>query len=190
MSDKTLKWLEGCCKIIRENEELLTELDRRIGDGDHGINMVRGFEEVARKVEDGGANIKTAGIALMSKVGGAAGSLYGSGFYEGSKKVEKVESIDDLITFLGAMLFKIKELGGASVGDKTIVDVLEPSLNALKEKRDVDEMIKIAEKAMIGTTDMMAKKGRASYLKERSIGTQDPGATSTYLMLKVWHGLL
>ena len=189
MSDKTWEWLKICCEAIKKNEELLTDLDRRIGDGDHGVNMVRGFEAIIATLDEKNA-LKTAANAVMNSVGGAAGSLYGSGLYAASKKIDRIEGIDDLITFLEAMLFRIKELGGASVGDKTIVDVLKPSLDVLREKRSVEEMINTARNAMAATKDMVAKKGRASYLKERSIGTQDPGATSMYLMIEAWHGLL
>ncbi len=188
--DKTYEWLMRAARAIRENEELLTDLDRAIGDGDHGANMVRGMDAALEKSEKADNKLGAAGMAIMSVTGGAAGSLYGSALYEASKHLSIIEDIEDIKLLCSIMLQRIKALGGAEAGDKTIVDVLEPFTNALNDGKGFGEALSIAEKALRMTKDMVAKRGRASYLGERSAGTIDPGAYSIYLMLKSFEDLI
>jgi dihydroxyacetone kinase-like protein len=182
--DRTYEWLERAFIQIKENEARLTDMDRAIGDGDHGANMVRGMEAALEGARSAENRLKAAGMAIMSVTGGAAGSLYGSALHEASKNVKAIESLEDVKRVSEIMLGKIKSLGGARVGDKTIVDVLEPFTIALGDGKSFDEALAIAEEAMNNTRDIVARKGRASYLGERSRGTIDPGACSMYLMLK------
>lgn len=188
--DKTYEWLMRTASAIRENEELLTDLDRAIGDGDHGANMVRGMDAALDRSEKADNKLRAAGMSIMSVTGGAAGSLYGSALYEASKHLSTIESIEDVKKLSSIMLQKIKAIGGAEVGDKTIVDVLEPFTKALNDGKSLEEAISIAEEALQKTKDMVAKKGRASYLGQRSAGTIDPGAYSTYILLKSFEGLI
>ncbi|RLF83279.1 dihydroxyacetone kinase subunit L [Thermococci archaeon] len=187
-------------KYLTENKEYLTQLDAAIGDGDHGINMDRGARTALERL--GTMNPKTprellriVGMALLSSVGGAAGPLYGTVFMKMSMTIGNKEKIDDkdLVKALENALIGIKTLGKAEVGEKTMVDVWEPVVEFLKEKvlneeNEISEIcreiIKLAEERMKATIPMQAKKGRASYLGERSIGHQDPGATSSYLFFK------
>jgi dihydroxyacetone kinase-like protein len=188
--DRTYEWLVKAARAIREHEALLTDLDRAIGDGDHGTNMVRGFDAAVERAKDAENKLRAAGMAIMSITGGAAGSLYGSALYAASKQVSAIETMDDIKKLVEAMLQRIKALGGAEVGDKTIVDVLEPFIDAMKEGKSFEEALNIAEEALQKTKDMVAKKGRASYLGQRSAGTIDPGAYSTYLILKSFEDLI
>jgi len=187
-------------KYLAENKEYLTQLDAAIGDGDHGINMDRGARTALERL--GTMNPKTprellriVGMALLSSVGGAAGPLYGTVFMKMSMTIGNKEKIDDkgLVKALENALIGIKTLGKAEVGEKTMVDVWEPVVEFLKgkvlnEENEISEIcreiIKLAEERMKATIPMQAKKGRASYLGERSIGHQDPGATSSYLFFK------
>jgi dihydroxyacetone kinase-like protein len=189
--DRTYEWLERAFIQIKENEARLTDMDRAIGDGDHGANMVRGMEAALEGARSAENRLKAAGMAIMSVTGGAAGSLYGSALYEASKSVKSIENVEDVKRVSEIMLGKIKSLGGARMGDKTIVDVLEPFTAALRDGKNFEEALAIAEEAMKSTREMVARKGRASYLGERSRGTIDPGAYSMYLMLKsfevIWY---
>ena len=189
--DRTYEWLERAFIQIKENEARLTDMDRAIGDGDHGANMVRGMEAALEGARSAENRLKAAGMAIMSVTGGAAGSLYGSALYEASKNVKSIENVEDVKRVSEIMLGKIKSLGGARMGDKTIVDVLEPFTAALRDGKNFEEALAIAEEAMKSTREMVARKGRASYLGERSRGTIDPGAYSMYLMLKsfevIWY---
>ncbi|QCX33334.1 dihydroxyacetone kinase subunit L [Caloramator sp. E03] len=185
--------------VIEENKMYLTNLDAAIGDGDHGLNMSKGFKVVKEKLEsDESKNIgdilKKVSMALISTVGGASGPLYGTAFMKaGMKAINKDEiDINDFTLLLEEALKGIKDRGKATIGEKTMVDTLEPALYALKasinDKLDCVECLdKMMDAAFIGkenTKDMIAKKGRASYLGERSKGHLDPGAVSSYLILK------
>jgi dihydroxyacetone kinase-like protein len=192
--------LSKMVEVIHENKEYLTELDSAIGDADHGINMDRGFEAIAKKlpdfsaVTDIGAILKTCGMTLISTVGGASGPLYGTAFLQagaawaGKKELEP----GDMLGALDAALKGIIMRGKANLGDKTMVDALTPAVAALKEAlasgasaaEALDKAAGAAEEGMKGTIPIQAKKGRASYLGERSIGHQDPGATSTFLLIR------
>lgn len=187
-------------KYLAENKEYLTQLDAAIGDGDHGINMDRGARTALERLDTmdpktPGELLRIVGMALLSSVGGAAGPLYGTVFMKMSMTIGNKEKIDDkgLVKALENALIGIKTLGKAEVGEKTMVDVWEPVVEFLKgkvlnEENEISEIcreiIKLAEERMKATIPMQAKKGRASYLGERSIGHQDPGATSSYLFFK------
>jgi len=194
-----LKWLEATAAVIEENRQYLTDLDSPIGDADHGINMDRGFKKIVSKLpgveeKDIGAILKTSGMALITSVGGAAGPLYGTLLMDAGKGVAgKMElSDDDLVTLLDAGLKGVVRIGKTNLEDKTMVDALHPAVEALKKAvadgKDTVEALHLmtdaAHQGMKATIPMLARKGRASYLGERSIGHQDPGATSSYLLLK------
>ena len=197
---QVLKWLEATAAVIEENRQYLTDLDSPIGDADHGINMDRGFKKIVSKLpgveeKDIGAILKTSGMALITSVGGAAGPLYGTFLMDAGKAVagNKMElSDDDLVALLDAGLKGVIKIGKTNLEDKTMVDALYPALEALKgavaDGQDTVEALHLmtdaAHEGMKATIPMLARKGRASYLGERSIGHQDPGATSSYLLLK------
>ncbi len=196
---QVLKWLETTAAVIEENRQYLTDLDSPIGDADHGINMDRGFKKIVSKLpgveeKDIGAILKTSGMALITSVGGAGGPLYGTLLMDAGKAVPgKMElSDDDLVTLLAAGLKGVIRIGKTNLEDKTMVDALHPAVEALKKavadgKSTVEAlhlMTDAAYEGMKATIPMLARKGRASYVGERSIGHQDPGATSSYLLLK------
>lgn len=204
--DDALEWIKTCANILAENKEYLTELDAAIGDADHGANMNRGFQAVLTKLpeladKDIGTIFKTVGMTLLSTVGGAGGPLYGTFFIQaGMKSAGKMElGLEDWTIALDAALSGIIMRGKAELGDKTMVDALTPGLNALTialqdglpMNQALANSAEAAKVGMLGTTPLVARKGRASYLGERSAGHQDPGATSSYLILKtaaeVWH---
>ncbi len=174
---------------IDKDWQYLTELDQVIGDGDHGINMHRGFTAVLQKLpedRDIGAILKSVGMTLVSTVGGAAGPLYGTAFMKMGVKLAGKEEItrEELLEAFDEAVAGIKQRGHAVRGEKTILDALEPALDVLKAGGSWDEAVKAAEDGIEYTKTIIATKGRASYLGERSIGHQDPGATSVTLMLK------
>ena len=196
--DEVLSWIKAYSQVITENKEYLTDLDSAIGDADHGANMDRGFQAVLAKLpavedKDIGTIFKTVGMTLISTVGGAAGPLYGTFFIQaGSKLKGKFElTLTDWAAALDAATSGVVNLGKASVGDKTMVDALTPAVQSLNgtsgKELSMNEALKksakAAEEGMKGTIPLLALKGRASYLGERSIGHQDPGATSSFLLL-------
>ena len=196
---QVLKWLEATAAVLEENRPYLTDLDSPIGDADHGINMDRGFKKIVSKLpgvedKDIGAILKTSGMALVTSVGGAAGPLYGTLLMDAGKAVAGKEELsdDDLVALLAAGLKGVIRIGKTNLEDKTMVDALHPALEALREAladgKDTVEALHLmtdaAHEGMKDTIPMLARKGRASYLGERSIGHQDPGATSSYLLLK------
>lgn len=171
------KWMELFSQKITANEKYLCELDAPIGDSDHGFNMKRGMDAVVTKLNSAPDELticfKTIAMALISTVGGASGPLYGTAFLEMAKESQKSNNIDDL---LEAALAGIKKRGGATIGDKTMVDVWSVVIEAIKQDALTTEKI---EAAVLATKDMIAKKGRASYLGERSINHIDPGSQSS-----------
>lgn len=198
--DDIVEWLRACARSMAENKDYLTQLDAEIGDADHGINMDRGFAAVIAKLppvqdKDVGAILRTAGMALVSTVGGAGGPLYGTFFMRmGMVSGGKYELADaDVLAMLDAGVKGVVERGKANLGDKTMVDVLHPAVEALRQalanSMDVAQALErasdAAEAGMRATIPMKALKGRASYLGERSIGHQDPGATSSRLILQL-----
>lgn len=185
----TIQWFTKANQKMQENKEYLTLLDKKIGDGDHGVNMARGFQEVASKLptEDYAsvsAVLKDVAMTLMSKVGGAAGPLYGTIFLKMSMAVKGTETMDYTMFTNGLEegLAGVKQRGKAEAGEKTLVDVWEPVKDFFKQGTEfqADELVKTAEDAMESTKEMQASKGRAAYFKEKSIGHIDPGATSSY----------
>ena len=197
--DQIVQWLELTAAVLTENKAYLTELDSPIGDADHGINMDRGFRNVKEKLpsvadKDIGNILKTTGMTLISKVGGASGPLYGTFFMRGGMAAGAKEELtgDDLITMLQAGVDGVVQRGRAQPEDKTMVDTWLPALAAYRATYDNGQdmmaalraTVTAAEQGMKDTIPLQARKGRASYLGERSIGHQDPGATSSYLMIK------
>lgn len=194
---QVVDWLKKLNVIYTEQKDFLSKLDSDIGDGDHGVNMARGFNAVVSAIEaappaDIGAAFKSASMSLIKTVGGASGPLYGTFFLRASVVFAGKQEIDlgAWTTALEKGVQGIEQLGKARKGDKTMLDAWLPALAALKGKEgnDIKEALKAsadaAEEGMKATIPLQAKKGRASYLGERSIGHQDPGATSTFLLLQ------
>jgi len=195
-----IEWLEKVAIVIKENKDLLTTLDSDIGDADHGYNMERGFNKVSEKLEELSSSqdiatlMKNIGMTLISSIGGASGPLYGTFFMQmGVNLNDKTEiTLEELKTSMENGVKGIKQRGRASIGEKTMIDVLEPVVKSLSESLDsnltlkeaLSNMVIVAEKGMKSTINMIARKGRASYLGERSLGHQDAGATSSFLILK------
>lgn len=181
--------LQAADEIIA-NKDYLTDLDRSIGDADHGVNMAKGFGFTKEALEADFDDYKTlfnkVATTLLSKVGGASGPLYGSFFMNFAASVKDIEELtrDELNKAFTAGVDGVKQRGKAEVGDKTMVDVLEPVAQALNAGKSFDEVVQIAEESMEKTKDIKAKKGRASYVGERSIGHIDPGAASSYILVK------
>ena len=192
-------WMNGIDVAMREEKDHLVQLDAAIGDGDHGTNMTRGFEAVVQALDadDGstpGKLLILAGRTLVGTVGGASGPLWGSALRSGGRVLADQATFEgtQLVEVLAAALASIKDLGTASVGDKTMVDALEPAVETLRARLSggapvadaLDAAVEAAEVGMRATIPLQARKGRASYLGERSIGHQDPGATSTALIIR------
>jgi dihydroxyacetone kinase-like protein len=193
------RWLQGAAASMKENRDYLTQLDAAIGDADHGTNMDRGFTAVLAKLDAGdapqapGPLLAAAGSTLVSTVGGASGPLWGTALRRAGRALGDGEEFDgaQLALALRAALDGVVELGAANEGEKTMVDSLSPAVRALDESlrggAPIAEALATAQAAgedgMRATVPLQAQKGRASYLGERSIGHQDPGATSTALIL-------
>jgi len=197
-----LQWLALCAQAMAEHREELIELDRPIGDSDHGENMDRGFKAVMAKVaeappETPGAALKLTAMTLMSKVGGAAGPLYGTAFLRAATALGDQAEIDaaTLVAALQAARDGIVARGKAEPGEKTMVDAWTPAVEAAAAAAGNGDVHKVllaaaeaAEAGAVSTDPMLARKGRASYLGERSIGHRDPGAVSTALLLRAAAG--
>ena len=193
--DTVLDWMRRFAAEMSEHREELVRLDTAIGDGDHGTNMDRGMRKALEKLEadqpaEAGAVLKTVAMALVSSVGGAAGPLYGTLFLQMGGAMGDENPVD-LPTFAAASrkaLEGVVARGKAELGDKTMVDALTPAVEALEQAPDFDtglrEAVAAAERGMKATIPLVARKGRASYLGERSKDHQDPGATSTYYLYK------
>lgn len=191
---QTVDWIKRTNEKLQTQKDYLTSLDRKIGDGDHGINMARGFQEVANALENEEFNevsdvLKKTALTVMSKVGGASGPLYGTTFLKMStackgKQVDRAAFAD----MVEAALDGIKQRGKAQTGEKTMIDVWSPVLAAMKENPEwkVDEIKEVAHTAMEETETMVATKGRAAYLKERSKGNLDPGSVSSYYLFEAF----
>lgn len=193
-----MRWLERIADVLHENRAYLTDLDSAIGDADHGVNMDRGFTSVrgkfpAMETMDISTRLKTVGTTLVSTVGGASGPLYGTAFLRAGMAVSGKQELAaaDVVAMLEAFLGGIVARGKAQPGEKTMVDALTPALAAAKQALAEGASLAVitqrahdaAEEGMKATIPMLATKGRASYLGERSIGHQDPGATSSWLIL-------
>jgi dihydroxyacetone kinase-like protein len=192
-------WMREVERSVRDERDYLVQLDAAIGDGDHGTNMTRGFEAVVRALDgEAGAPpgrlLILAGRTLVSTVGGASGPLWGSALRSGGRALGDSPTFDgaQLVEVLGACLAAVKDLGAAVAGDKTMVDALEPAVDTFRREvvagtpieAAVEAAAAAAEAGMRATVPLQARKGRASYLGERSIGHQDPGATSTALIIR------
>ncbi len=192
-------WMNEILASVRQERDHLVQLDSAIGDGDHGINMTRGFEAVVEALarEPGatpGRLLMLAGKTLVSSVGGASGPLWGSALRRAGRALGEEPNFEpqQLVAALDAALAAVDDLGQAKPGDKTMVDALEPAVSALRRelaagtelRTAVSVAAAAAEEGMRATIPMQARKGRASYLGERSIGHQDPGATSAALVLR------
>jgi dihydroxyacetone kinase-like protein len=191
--------MERSAQVFHENSAFLTQLDSAIGDADHGINMDRGFQAVAVKLP-GMANadistiLKTVGSTLVSTVGGASGPLYGTAFLRAGLATANKQTLEapDVIEMLEAALTGVKARGKAQIGEKTMLDALTTAITAAQQSQKqqasllqvLQSLADGAKTGMESTIPMLATKGRASYLGERSIGHQDPGATSCWLLLQ------
>lgn len=192
--------IEGMAKKIEAEKDYLTQLDNEIGDGDHGINLARGFEAVEKKLPslaggDIGALLKGVGMQLVSTVGGASGPLYGTAFMKAGMACKGLTELDGpaFIKAMEAAVDGIKMRGKATEGEKTMLDALCPALKVMQDevaagkslKEALQDAAAAAEKGVEYTKTIIATKGRASYLGERSLGHQDPGATSSLYLLQV-----
>jgi len=192
-------WMREINVSVRAERDHLVQLDAAIGDGDHGTNMTRGFEAVVQALDaDSGSPpgklLILAGRTLVSTVGGASGPLWGSALRSGGRVLGDQATFDgtQLVEVLAAALASVKDLGTAAIGDKTMVDSLEPAVNTLRARLAdgaavadaLEDAAVAAESGMRSTIPLQARKGRASYLGERSVGHQDPGATSTALVIR------
>jgi len=193
-------WMTEVAVAVESESDHLTQLDSAIGDGDHGVNMNRGFQAVQKALAGQGGSVPPgqllviAGKTLVSTVGGASGPLYGTALRHAGRALGKDPEFDGdgLVKALQAAVAGVRDLGAASPGDKTMVDALVPALDALREALDsglplgqaLSSAAEAAEEGARSTVPMQARKGRASYLGERSIGHQDPGATSSALILR------
>jgi phosphoenolpyruvate---glycerone phosphotransferase subunit DhaL len=192
-------WIRAFAAVVAENKEYLTELDSAIGDADHGINMNRGMQAVLGKLDaaepaDIGALLKAVGMTLVSTVGGASGPLYGTLFLQmGTSAAGKSDlSGEDWADALAAGVAGVQKRGKAELGDKTMIDALVPAVEAVRSAlaggSALDEALRrsaeAAREGMTATIPLVARKGRASYLGERSADHQDPGATSSWLLLR------
>ncbi|MDO8189098.1 dihydroxyacetone kinase subunit DhaL [Conexibacter sp. JD483] len=189
-------WVRAGAAVLEQERDRLNRLDADIGDGDHGANMTRGFKAAAERVASGAPAadaLRTVGMTLLSTVGGAAGPLYGSffiGLAGGLRDVSDADA-DVWATALEAATAAVQRRGKAEPGDKTMVDALVPARDALRGaaagaslQEALQAAADAAQKGAEATVPLLARKGRASYLGERSIGHQDPGATSTALLLQ------
>jgi dihydroxyacetone kinase-like protein len=197
--DDVVAWIRSFAAVVAEQKDYLTELDSAIGDADHGINMDRGMQAVLGKLDaqpggDVGALFKTVGMTLVSTVGGAGGPLYGTLFLQlGVATAGKAEiTQEDWAAALAAAVSGVQARGKAEPGDKTMVDALIPARDgfaaAVADGASLQDALRqaaaAAEDGMKATIPWVARKGRASYLGERSAGHQDPGATSSYLLMQ------
>ncbi|VVA48489.1 PTS-dependent dihydroxyacetone kinase, ADP-binding subunit DhaL [Serratia ficaria] len=196
---QVVDWLLRCGEVFTRQRDFLTQLDTEIGDADHGLNMNRGFNKVVEKLpsvadKDIGFILKNTGMTLLSSVGGASGPLFGTFFIRAAQAANAKQSLDlaELHQLMQEGVEGVVMRGKAEPGDKTLCDVWWPVVESLgqsaRQQLAVPDALRRAaeraEQAVEGTITMQARKGRASYLGERSIGHQDPGATSVMLMIK------
>ena len=193
-----IAFVQSYAGVVAEHKRELTKLDSAIGDADHGENLDRGFRAALERMPGEDATpaevLKAVAMALVSKVGGAAGPLYGTAFLRAASAVEGHDELDSsaIVAALEAALAGVVQRGKAELEDKTMVDAWSPGVDAakaaLERGADCSEMLKDAAEAaqngMTATIPLVARKGRASYLGERSAGHQDPGATSTYYLFR------
>jgi len=197
-TDKVRSVICEIARVMEEQKQYLSDLDQAIGDGDHGFNMARGFNVLTQKLKDTpgtdiGDLLKIVAMTLISNIGGAVGPLYGSMFLKASTASMGLAEIEqaDFLSFFREGVLAIQARGNAELGDKTMLDVLLPVVASLEKdtgaglscREAFANAEKVAADCMEKTKDIVAKKGRASYLGERSIGHIDPGAASSYLMI-------
>ena len=193
----TIEMVKQIASSIIDSEPLLTDADRNLGDGDHGLGMERGMKAVIEKIESSSFNqisdvFKSAGMAMMSSMGGASGALFGTLFRNGGKALDGEETLNSegLKSFLNAANEGVKSRGGASSGDKTMIDALEPAAQKASENISLPlyELISLvsqaADRGKEESKDMIATMGRAKTLGERSLGHPDAGACSVAIILK------
>jgi phosphoenolpyruvate---glycerone phosphotransferase subunit DhaL len=198
-TQQMLDWVRSFAAVVADQKQYLTELDSAIGDADHGINMNRGMQAALERLggeppADVTAAMRTVAMALISKVGGAGGPLYGSFFLQfGAAAGGRAEiSPSEWAEGLAAGIEAVQSRGKAEPGDKTMIDALLPARDALRAAladgdgfpEAIGKAADAAEEGMVATIPLVARKGRASYLGERSAGHQDPGATSSALLLR------
>jgi phosphoenolpyruvate---glycerone phosphotransferase subunit DhaL len=193
--DQVADWIKRFAAVVAEQKGELSRLDAAIGDGDHGTNMDRGLRKAVEKLDgvegnDIGAALKAVGMALVSSVGGAGGPLYGTFFLQAGQSATGRSELDTegFAAMVRAGVEGVQARGKAEPQDKTMVDALLPAVAALEQGGDLADAAAraadAAEEGMRATVDLVARKGRASYLGERSRGHQDPGATSSALMMR------
>ncbi|RDW20635.1 dihydroxyacetone kinase subunit DhaL [Oceanobacillus chungangensis] len=202
-----LNYFKQVTEVIENEKDYLCELDRKLGDGDHGVTMSIGWQSVNEKLDtelldetDCGKISSVVGMTFLNAVGSSVGPLYATGFIKGAKVLKnKTELTDsDIAEFWVAFVNGVKERGKAQVGDKTIVDTLDPFAKKLEakfaESQDIlaafSEAVQAGERGMESTKDLISKIGRSSRLGERSLGVQDPGATSAYLIIETFQKVL
>jgi dihydroxyacetone kinase-like protein len=198
--DQIVDWLYRCGEVFTQEADFLTGLDREIGDADHGLNMHRGFSKVVEKLpaiadKDIGFILKNTGMVLLSNVGGASGPLFGTFFLRAAQvtQAHQTLTLSELQQMIRDGADGVLGRGKAEPGDKTMCDVWLPVADALESATAreltitaaLDAACQVAEQAVAATITMQARKGRASYLGERSIGHQDPGATSVMFMVQM-----
>lgn len=198
--DHVIRFIEGVAARIKEHRDELVQLDSAIGDADHGINLDRGFTAVLAKLptvadKDIGTILKTVGMTLVSTVGGASGPLYGTAFMRAGMALADRQELGpaEIVAALEAAMEGIMARGKAQRGEKTMLDAIGPGIDVLKQSQASGEdfvsamrrAVAAVEEGMKATIPMLATKGRASYLGERSIGHQDPGATSSFYIAQV-----
>jgi dihydroxyacetone kinase-like protein len=193
--DGAVRWMQRFAEEMAEHRQELVRLDTAIGDGDHGTNMNRGMQKALEKLQaseqaDPGTVLKTVAMALVSSVGGAAGPLYGTLLLQIGTAMAGQAEVDQagFVAAWRAGLAGVKARGKAELGDKTMIDALTPAIDAMEQAPDLTASltaaVDAAQQGMNATTPLVARKGRASYLGDRSAGHQDPGATSTYYLFK------
>jgi dihydroxyacetone kinase-like protein len=196
-----IRMMNNIFQVMMANEGYLTRLDADIGDADHGINMVRGFTLVHERLlilndPDVEEILSTVGMALMEGAGGSSGALYGTFFVQAAQPLHKkkvIDKIDLSLIFSAGYTAMIEMSGGTKPGEKTMIDALDPAVKSLKESAYNEEVtllgalksaVAAARSGMESTIGLMAARGRAAYLGERSIGHQDIGATTMYLIIR------
>lgn len=195
--DALLAAIRNVADRLTDEKTSLTDLDSAIGDADHGANMNRGFQAAVEEAEssdgEAAAVVKAIGRALVSKVGGASGPLYGGSIMAASSELEEGITAETTVAFAESYLEKLQDRGDAPIGAKTMVDAVTPAVHTYKKSIEIDDLdplealgkaVDAAERGVAFTVPLRAKKGRASYLGWRSVGHQDPGATSTLFILE------
>jgi dihydroxyacetone kinase-like protein len=190
MNEEMLRWMIAKCQsVIATHAQELTALDQAIGDGDHGLNMVRGFDAIAAAADEiavmpFGAALQKAGMTLVMNVGGASGPLYGSLLMGmGKASAEAPRDGAGIAAVFGEGIEAVKKRGKSDAGAKTMLDVLIPVHAVLADGGGIAEIRAAADESLAATKDMLATKGRAAFLGERSIGHLDPGARSSALLI-------